>query len=455
MVLAAALLTGCAATFPQDLTQTNILQAEDIQQDFLLDTQWWRRYRLTTLDDVINMALARNTNLAQAAISVNKALYQAKLLQSDLLPVFSSSGSASATRDISTDASSVRNFQGSVGLSYELDLWRRLSLAANAQEWEYKATIEDLASTRLALINSVADTWFELHYLEQAIRLTGEDVARYEKLAALLRFKYQAGKVASVEPLQAEQSLLSSRNRLIAYNTQRSSALQTMRDLLNLQPGETFPFESLDLMSIPSVSVDLDVPVAALAARPDIAAAEARLRKMFSSLESQRRQWYPQVSLGSTLSVSSNTASNFFDVPMLAGLVKVSFPFLDWNRLRWNTKISEASFDAAKLSFTTAVTTALNEVDAAYAAYANARRTLENAVSKAESDKRIAAYYQTRYELGATELRDYLDALNTANTSALSALEAKYKVLSLENTIYKAMGGRYARKEEQAARNLR
>ena len=54
-------------------------------------------------------------------------------------------------------------------------------------------------------------------------------------------------------------------------------------------------------------------------------------------------------------------------------------------------------------------------------------------------------YYQTRYDLGAAELKDYLDALNTADNSMLSALEAKYRVIRYENQIYKAMGGRYER----------
>ena len=451
LFLSALLLSGCASTFPQEYAKTDLISTEEMERDYILDTRWWQRYQLAALDDAVNMALARNADLAQAAISVNKALYQARLIQADLLPVFSGSGSAQATRDVSTDTSSVRSFQGAAEVSYEIDLWRRLSLAASAQEWEYRATVEDMASTRLALINNVIDTWFQLQYLDQAIRLTSQDVNRYEQLANLLKIKYEAGKVAAVEPLQAQQSLLAARNSLLSYRTQRSAAVQTMRDLMNLHPDEEFPFLSLDLMTIPSVSVDLSAPVAALAARPDIAAAEARLREMFSSLESQRRAWYPQISLGSSLSASSASASDFFDAPMLGGLVKISFPFLDWNTLRWNTKISEAEFESAKLSFTTAVTRALNEVDASYISYANACRTLNNTIAKNNADTRIVAYYQVRYELGAAELKDYLDAMNTASSSALSALEAKYRALALENSIYKAMGGRYVKRQEEEA----
>ena len=109
--------------------------------------------------------------------------------------------------------------------------------------------------------------------------------------------------------------------------------------------------------------------------------------------------------------------------------MRVSFPFLQWNTIRWNIKISEADFESAKLDFTQAVTSALNEVDTAYFSYANAQRSLENTLSKHQKDVRIGEYYQTRYDLGAAELKDYLDALNTADNSMLSALEAKYRVI--------------------------
>lgn len=47
------------------------------------------------------------------------------------------------------------------------------------------------------------------------------------------------------------------------------------------------------LMSYPTVGVDLDVPVAALSARPDIRASEARLQSAFKTLESDRAKLVP------------------------------------------------------------------------------------------------------------------------------------------------------------------
>ncbi|WP_418717574.1 TolC family protein [Bilophila wadsworthia] len=436
-------LGGCA-NYPMSSLKTDLLPAEDVAASYSLNTAWWKGYHDADLDRIVALALERNVDLALSAIKVNRALYQARLLSADLVPSFSANASAAVSHNID-NGNAARSYQTEFGVSYEVDLWQKLRNAANAQEWEYKATMEDREAARLALVNSVADTYFELKYLDESIKVMDASVKRYQELLRLIEAKYEFGKVASVEPLQAQQSLLSARNSLLDLEDRQNVARQTLRDLLNIRPGENPAIGNADLMSYPTVGVDLDVPVAALSARPDIRASEARLQSAFKTLESDRASWYPTISIGSTLGTSSSTSSKVFDLPLLAGTVRVSFPFLQWNTIRWNIKISEADFESAKLDFTQAVTSALNEVDTAYFSYANAQRSLENTLSKHQKDVRIGEYYQTRYDLGAAELKDYLDALNTADNSMLSALEAKYRVIRYENQIYKAMGGRYER----------
>ncbi len=443
-----SLLGGCATTLPQETLQSSVLSAEETARNFNLDVQWWHRYDNASLNAAVEMALERNVDLAKAAVLVNRARFEANLIGADLLPVFSGSGSASSEKNLS-NGKSTRHFGSDLDLSYEIDLWKRLRNAANAADWELRATEDDLRATRLALINTVIDTWFQLRYLERSIAVTSGYVDRYARLAALLNTKYTLGKVASVEPLQAEQALLSARNKLLSLQTEQRTTQATMRDLLALAPEEALPEAHGNILDMPSVPVDLDVPVAALAARPDISSAENRLRSAFCSLAAEKASWFPRISVGSSLGLSSKNASTFFDAPFLGGLVNLSFPFLDWNSLRWNIKISETAFESARLDFMQTVTSALNEVDAAYTSWANTGRTLNNVRMRYEKDLRISRYYQTRYELGAAELKDYLEALNNADSDELLLLEIRFKVLSLENAIYKAMGGRYTGKSGQ------
>lgn len=442
LLLACLLLAACA-NYPTAPLRADLLP-ESAMSGWRQETNWWTAYDDTHLNSLVTEALSRNVDLARRAVAVNRALYQARLIGADLLPTFSAKASAGPTTALKT-GSTTHSSQGSLALSYEIDLWQRLSNAASAAEWEYQATDLDREAARLALINSVVDAYFELRYIAEATEVTRQSMERYARLLSIVQTKYTLGKGEAVEPLQAEQYLLQARNSLLSLEARRNTAEQLLRDLLDARPGATLTLATTPLLDTPSVPVDLDVPLAALSARPDIKAAEARLQAAFKDVQAMNNSWYPGVSIGSTLSTSSNSVDRFFSLPMLGNLVQLTFPFLDWNRVYWNVRLSEADFETSRLTFIQTVTAALNEVAAARYAWENAGASLANTLAKHEKDLRICDYYQSRYDLGAAELKDYLEALNTADTSMLSALDARYQRIRYENQVYKAMGVRWVR----------
>lgn len=91
------------------------------------------------------------------------------------------------------------------------------------------------------------------------------------------------------------------------------------------------------------------------------------------------------------------------------------------------------------------MTSALNEIARYYDVYQQAQHSLDKLRQKQENDQKISRYYQNRYEQGVAELRDWLNALNTAQASELATLEGKYTLLRHENAVYQAMAGKYRR----------
>ena len=95
---------------------------------------WWLALGDSTLTRLIQDALARNNDLAQAAIKVRRAQLLAGQAASDQLPTVNVKGSTSAARQIdggpTTQAHSVT---GSV--SWEVDLWGRLARLRDVADW--------------------------------------------------------------------------------------------------------------------------------------------------------------------------------------------------------------------------------------------------------------------------------------------------------------------------------
>ena len=423
-------------------TEGSVLPAAEVAERYQVDGQWWLVHEDSHLNALVEQALANNIDLKQAALSVNKALYQANILGANLVPSFNGSLAASTSQNLKNGSGS-NHFSSQLGLSYELDLWQKLNAQADAQVWEYQATGQDLASARLALINNVTDAYFNIAYLNEAIALTNKNLRQYQEIDRIAKAKYKYGKASSSEPTQAGQSLLSAHNNLLSLQASRDSTEQTLRNLLNLKPGEVLAAEPATYKLSSHTAVNLDVPISVLANRPDLLAAEYRLQSASRSVDAQKRSWYPSITLGASLSASSSKARTLFDVPFLGGSASINLPFLDWQTLKWEDKAAEANFDSARLNFEQTLTTALNEVYSNYNQYRLAGQTLENVRQKYVLDQKNSRYYAVRYQYGKNELQDWLEALNSEHSSAQNVLNQNYEVLKYENMIYKAMAGRY------------
>lgn len=414
---------------------------------------WWRMYADQNLDLLVETALQRNTDLKQAALNVNKALYQANILGANLVPDFNANLGVSQSRNLHTGVNGPRSYSSQLGLSYELDLWRRLNTAASAQIWLQRASAEDLAATRLTLINNVVDAYFHIGYLNHAIRVQENAVTHYQDILRIAASRHRHGKSAANEVAQARQALLAAQNQLQQWQENRHAAWGTLQQFLNSEPHQDLGFAPQDFR-LPESSANepnLDIPIAALTHRPDLLAAEARLQSAAKSQTAQYRSWYPRITLNAALNHTSGRAATLFEVPILGGGIGISLPFLNWPTLRWQNRIAEAEFEQAKLSFEKALLTALHEVNDQYRQYRHSLTLHTHARKTLRLAQENSRHYRLRYQHGRNSLQDWLNALNSEYNAELNLMQARYATLKHEAMIYKAMGGRYQTENAPAA----
>ncbi|HDL4079327.1 TPA: TolC family protein, partial [Mannheimia haemolytica] len=423
---------------------------DEITKQYQINEQWWQGYTDAELNRVVDLAIKNNLDLAKSGIAVNKALYNANLVGANLVPTFSGSGSVSAAKGLGSASSnnvstgvSTTAAQAAFNLSYTVDLWRRLADTASAAEWTHKATIEDLKATRLSIINAVVTTYYQLAYYRDAIRITEESIRHYEQISRILTNKMNAGAIDSLAVDQAQQAVLNARNSVIDLKTNQKIAEQTLRNLLNVQPNTPLNIRYPNIMSVKLQGVDLNVPVSAIANRPDVVGSLQRLQSAFKTLTATEKSWFPTLTIGGSITGSATNIGNVADNPVGNGLIKLDLPFLDWNRVKNNVKISETDYVTARLNYEQKITSALNEIDRYYYSYTQSRSSLKILQDTNAKNKRISSYYKNRYEQGVSEFREWITALNTELNSQLAILNAKYAILTNENAVYQAMAGKY------------
>ncbi len=116
--------------------------------------------------------------------------------------------------------------------------------SADAAEWEHKATVEDLAAARLALINSVINTYYSLAYLNDAIKATEDSVRYYNEIDNVVQNKQRYGVIDGLQ-CTSQTSSVDGSQHFIRATSPTKTAQQTMHNLLNLNRPIHYIFSCL------------------------------------------------------------------------------------------------------------------------------------------------------------------------------------------------------------------
>ncbi len=423
-------LTGCAVpqafqtpavTLPAAYSQAT---GTPVQGQAASADDWWLAFNDPQLNALVTDVLARNNNLAAASLRVRRAQLQAGLAAEQASPQFSATATADSSRALESGATNVRSNSVRLGVSYELDLWRRLASQQDAARWEALATAQDVQSTRLALVATTARLYWQQAFVQQRLAANADSIAYAQTTLRLIEAQYRAGAVSGLELAEARQALAAQQASQPVLQQQLTAARTALALLFNAAPGTAdvnaraaaLP-QALPTGPLPSVQPGL--PAALLGQRPDLRAAELRLRQSLASTDAARASAYPAFTLTGSLGSTSTALSSVL----------------------LNIRVSQAQYEEAVLLFRQTLYTALGEVDDALgnrAQLALQAERLQEALQAAQTAERL---YEVRYRAGAAPLKAWLDAQEKRRSADIALADNRLGRLNNQLALFQALGG--------------
>ncbi len=400
---------------------------------------WSREFGDPALDRLVDQALARNNDLAVAALKLRQAQLQAGLSQDALNPTLGASGSLSRGHHLRT-TEATRSQALSLSASYQVDLWGKLASQRDADAWEALATEEDRQSTALSLVGTTIDLYWQIAYLNERLALSQESIAYARQTLELARTKRQAGAISGLETAEAEQSLASQEASHEDLLRQREEAYNALAVLFDHPPGQVMA-DPRRLPRGPLPTVAAGLPAELLGRRPDLRAAELRLRESLAGVDVAKASFYPTLSLTGELGTSSTALRRLLQDPIGTVLAEMTLPFLQYNQLRLSQELAQAQYDAAVVQFRQTLYEALVDVENALAArqrQAAQGAKLEQALRAA---RQAESLYEVRYRAGQVALQSWLDAQETRRTAEVSLAQNRLDRLNTQVSLYLALGG--------------
>jgi hypothetical protein len=102
--------------------------------------------------------------------------------------------------------------------------------------------------------------------------------------------------------------------------------------------------------------------------RPDLRAAELRLRETLAQTDATRLSFYPNLSLTGSVGTASTGLSEIVSNPLGSLAATLSAPFIQVNQAHFATAVARAQYDKAVVSFRKTLLKALIDVDNALSA---------------------------------------------------------------------------------------
>ncbi|MCO7508447.1 efflux transporter outer membrane subunit [Serratia fonticola] len=446
VILLPLLLSGCGSLTKSDYQRPMLSvpaewRVQDTGSGYLQHTDhWWDNFEDPQLSMLIGRALTSNNDLAIAGIQLQQARLAAGLTDTNLTPDVSVTGSANNSKNLRNNTTPTESYSTTVSLSYELDLWGKLARAREQAQWQAEATEQDRQNTALTLIGNTAQYYWQIANLNQKIKQQQAGLAIGQQTLALVQSRYASGAAGQLDLLQAQQSLINRENTYRTLQQQREENRNALAILFNRSPTDRQAERS-------SLDINQDVPIAKLlpveviARRPDVKAAEGRLRAALAGSDVQRLSFYPSLSLAASLGSASSIFSQWFSDPVRTLGANAALPFVQWNTVQLTIEKSDLDVKQAAIVFRSQVYNALADVDNAMSQRLSYQQQKINQQQNLQLSQQRLVLARSQYQAGAVSFQSLLDAEDDLLTIETNLSDLQYNYLNATMKLWLALGG--------------
>lgn len=451
-IVIVVVLAGCSlnpAGFKPDVATPEWQGAQANTDKIARD--WWRTFDSPELNALIETALKNNHELQASLHRVEQARAQLQKANAALLPSASTGGHVSTRKDINNEpvftakpglSVTARERAATAGINYEADLFganraRKMGARAKLAQQEHAHD-----AMKLMIMGDVARGYFAVLALQARQRIAAQKLETARDRLDAITAQYHARQTSSAQRVANQERMVAQAKAELAKIREKRELAENALAVLLGMPPQTAQFDKSKLKSLTVPERAVLQPAQLLTRRPDIQAAEARLRQANANIGAARAAFFPEVNLGAGLAAATPVIGN--SASTLAMAASLSAPIFEGGRLEG--QLSEAEAKKAELldSYRKIVFVAFREAEDAFARVRSADKLTQNfkeSLQKARQAREIAARDSA---LGHTDVARVLGRRQDVLKAKDRLVQARFDRLAASVDLFRAMGGGWA-----------
>ena len=394
-------------------------------------SQWWLAFGDPFLDDCIQKALEDNFTLKEGYARLKQARFFQTQERSRLSPGLE--GQVSGGYEWEEGGERDESSRLQLGLSWEIDLWGRLSAAARSAEWETRATEEGLKGIALLLSTEVADTYFQLVVQQLYQELLHSQIKANKTTLEVIKLRFANGAASLVDVYQQQALLASVKARLPVSDAQQIVLRNRLSVLLGQAPGNGTMALRQTLPELPPLP-KLGVPADLLQNRPDLQQLRLQLVAADYRVAEAVADRRPGLKIGGAAGwVSGDFITSIF-AEALATIV-------DWGEKEAEVEKRKAVVEEKMAGYSQRYLVAIGEVEDALWQERQHELLLVALGEQLQIAKATLRESRNRYIQGVTDYLPVLTALSSFQSLEMDILRRQQELISYRLLLYRGLGG--------------
>lgn len=407
--------------------------------------KWWENFSDPKLNELVNLALADNSDIKVAVARIEAADAFVQEVGSSILPTVNLGAGAAKQRTFIPGFNGINPtfnlYQIQLGTNYEIDFWGKVKMAEKSARAQLLASQYSLDTTKISVASLVTNYYLSLKSIDAQQNVLAKILESREKSLVLARNRLKGGIVSILDIYQAEGAILQIKLQLAEYKRLRTIAVH---QLLLLTASNELKFEKSNIETLPNVPVPpVSLPSSLLTSRPDIQIAEQELTSMQANIGLARAAFYPSIRFVGDAGLQSAVLSDFIRNPARVFTLGfgLNLPIFDGGKRKAKLNQTLAEEKQALERYANTINIAFKEVNDGLSNLqqeAEKERLLLEATDIAAKTVTVA---QNRYNAGYTSYLEVLDAERSLIETNVAFLQTREARLLASVSLFKALGG--------------
>lgn len=455
--LAALTLAACAVG--PDYQSPQLPEPEHFEQADTLDTikgsgteqSFWASFNDPVLSGLIQQALDNNQNIRISMARYDQANAVLRQDRFDQIPTVTASAqgerlrySADQMPGYSSDARKTGSYDAGINASWELDLFGRVRRNVQSGRAEALASAADVSAMQIAIVSELANDYFELRGLQERLDVARQNADNQRQTLNIVSDRVDAGRGTELDTARARAQLETTLATIPDLLAQITATRYSVAILAGLPP-EQAPAVLSQSAALPDLHrrIDPGTPGDLLRRRPDIAAAEQRLAAATARIGVATADLFPRFTLFGLLGSQAADVDDLFSNDAATGSIGlgVDWSFLDTGRVKARIAAADAAQAEQLASWHQTVLEALGETETAMVRYGHALEQDDHLQSAATDSAKASKLARIRYEGGAVDLLEVLDAERTQLSAEDALVQGRTHTATALVDLYRALAG--------------